>query len=104
MSADNGQARRQGLSFCEVLYFWDIAEKTFIDGAFIDRPAFLDASSPRKYPFADDAALCIADFSGDFGKRSPRNLCQRLIAEVRSQARVHCKRARPCRASVARYR
>nr|WP_264484341.1 glutamine synthetase [Mesorhizobium sp. PAMC28654] len=83
VSADKAvKLAANGYPFCEVLYFWDIAEKTFIDGAFIDRPAFLDAASLRKYPFADDAALCIADFSGDFGKRSPRNLCQRLIAEA----------------------
>ncbi|QND65016.1 glutamine synthetase [Mesorhizobium loti] len=83
VSADKAvKLAAKGYPFCEVLYFWDIAEKTFIDGAFIDRPAVLDAASLRKYPFADDAALCIADFSGDFGKRSPRNLCQRLIAEA----------------------
>jgi glutamine synthetase len=83
VSADKAvKLAAKGYPFCEVLYFWDIAEKTFIDGAFIDRPAFLDASSLRKYPFSEDAALCIADFSGDFGKRSPRNLCKRLISEA----------------------
>lgn len=83
VSADKAtKLAAKGYPFCEVLYFWDIAEKTYIDGAFIDRPAFLDASSLRKYPFSDDAALCIADFSGDFGKRSPRNLCRKLLAEA----------------------
>lgn len=83
VSADKAvKLAAKGYPFCEVLYFWDIAEKTFIDGAFIDRPAFLDASSLRKYPFSEDSALCIADFSGDFGRRSPRNLCKELISEA----------------------
>ena len=68
--------------FCEVLYFWDIAEKAYRDGAFIDRPAKLFADSVRKYPFAENSALCLADFTGDFGKRSPRNVCQALISEA----------------------
>lgn len=71
-----------GYPFCEVLYFWDIAEQPYRDGAFIDRPAKLFADSVRKYPFADDAALCLADFIDDFGKRSPRNVCMALIAEA----------------------
>jgi len=83
VSADKAvKLAAKGYPFCEVLYFWDIAEKTYLDGAFIDRPAFLDPASLRKYPFAEDAALCIADFSGDFGKRSPRNLCQKLLADA----------------------
>lgn len=64
-----------GYPFCEVLYFWDIAESTYRDGSFIDRPAKLHADTIRKYPFADDMALCLADFEGEFGRRSPRNVC-----------------------------
>lgn len=71
-----------GYPFCEVLYFWDIAEKAYKDGAFIDRPARLFADSVRKYPFAADTALCLADFTGDFGRRSPRNVCMALLAEA----------------------
>lgn len=73
---------KDGYPFCEVLYFWDVAEKAYIDGAFIDRPATLHAETLRKYPFAADTALCIADFTGDFGKRSPRNVCLDLIAQA----------------------
>ncbi|BBE71732.1 glutamine synthetase family protein [Oharaeibacter diazotrophicus] len=72
----------KGYPFCEVLYFWDIAEATFRDAAFVDRPAALMPETVRRYPFADDAAVVIADFTGDFGRRSPRNLCARLIAEA----------------------
>ncbi|MGF0537240.1 glutamine synthetase family protein [Agrobacterium sp. ES01] len=73
---------KTGYPFCEVLYFWDIAEKTYRDGAFIDRPAALFSDTVRPYPFAEGEALCLADFTGDFGKRSPRNVCMALIAEA----------------------
>lgn len=72
----------KGYPFCEVLYFWDIAERTFQDGAFIDRPADLHADTLRRYPFSPDTALCLADFSGEFGQRSARNLCLRLLVEA----------------------
>ena len=71
-----------GYPFCEVLYFWDIAEKTYKDGAFVDRPAKLFADTVRTYPFAQASAICLADFTGPFGQRSPRNVCLRLIAEA----------------------
>jgi glutamine synthetase len=83
VSADKAvKLSRSGYPFCEVLYFWDIAEKTFKDGAFIDRPATLFADTVRKYPFSEDSAICLADFQGEFGKRSPRNVCQALIDEA----------------------
>lgn len=65
--------------FCEVLYFWDIAEQTYRDGAFVDRPARIFTDTLRAYPFAEQTALCLADFDGDFGRRSPRNVC---IAQI----------------------
>lgn len=71
-----------GYPFCEVLYFWDIAEKTYVDGAFVDRTAVIDPDTLRAYPFAENAALCIADFTGDFGARSPRNVCAAQIARA----------------------
>ena len=71
-----------GYPFCEVLYFWDVAEKTYRDGAFVDRPARLFADTVRKYPFAEDSAICLADFDGPFGKRSPRNVCMQLMTEA----------------------
>ncbi|MEI5676777.1 glutamine synthetase [Mesorhizobium sp. CGMCC 1.15528] len=73
---------KHGYPFCEVLYFWDIAEKTFQDGAYIDRPADIHADTLRRYPFSPDTALCLADFSGEFGQRSARNLCLRLLDEA----------------------
>lgn len=73
---------KAGYPFCEVLYFWDIAEATFRDGAFIDRPTRIFAGTVRTYPFSPQSALCIADFTGDFGRLSPRNLCLRLVEEA----------------------
>ncbi|OCW59539.1 glutamine synthetase family protein [Hoeflea olei] len=83
VSADKAvKLGKSGYPFCEVLYFWDIAEKTYLDGAFVDRPARLFADTVRRYPFADNSAICLADFEGDFGKRSPRNVCKALIDEA----------------------
>ncbi|SIR43220.1 L-glutamine synthetase [Rhizobium sp. RU20A] len=75
---------KQGYPFCEVLYFWDIAEETFRDGAFIDRPAALFADTIRTYPFAERSALCLADFTGEFGRRTPRNVCLDQIAKAKA--------------------
>lgn len=72
----------KGYPFCEVLYCWDTAEKTYDSGAYIDRPATLFAESLRRYPFADKAAVCIADFAGDFGALSPRTQALRMISEL----------------------
>ncbi|MBO3758425.1 glutamine synthetase family protein [Ciceribacter sp. L1K22] len=83
VSADKAiKLARDGYPFCEVLYFWDIAESTYRDGAFVDRPAQLFADTIRAYPFAEDTALCLADFSGDFGRRSPRNVCLEQLARA----------------------
>jgi glutamine synthetase len=76
---------KDGYPFCEVLYFWDIAENTYRDGSFIDRPAKLDATTIRTYPFAENMALCIADFDGEFGRRSPRNVC---LAQIEKAAEL----------------
>ncbi len=75
---------KSGYPFCEVLYFWDIAENTYAESAFIDRPAEIFTDTLRLYPFSPASALCIADFSGEFGERSPRNLCLRLLDEADS--------------------
>lgn len=83
VSADKAvKLAKQGYPFCEVLYFWDIAENTFRDGAFIDRPAALFADTIRTYPFAERSALCLADFTGEFGRRTPRNVCLDQIARA----------------------
>lgn len=73
---------KKGYAFCEILYFWDIAEEPFIYNTFADRPAALDASSIRAYPFSENTAFCLADFSGEFGNLSPRNQCLKQIARA----------------------
>lgn len=81
VSADKAiKLARKGYPFCEVLYFWDIAEKTHSETSFVDRPARLFPDTVRAYPFADHTAVCLADFVGEFGRRSPRNLCLGQIA------------------------
>lgn len=73
---------REGYSFCEVLYYWTLNEVPFRQTAFPDRPAFIDVDSLRPYPFGTDAAFCIADFGGDFGRRSSRNVLRGLIDQL----------------------
>ncbi|HUG63452.1 MAG TPA: glutamine synthetase [Methylomirabilota bacterium] len=72
----------KGYPFCEVLYHWDTAEKTYADAAFIDRPAVLHADTLRRYPFAPASAFCLADFTGPFGERSARNQCLRMLEQA----------------------
>lgn len=71
-----------GYQFCEVLYNWDTSETLHGSEAFIDRPATLYSDTLRTWPFAPGEALCIADFSGPFGSRSPRNQLLRQIAKA----------------------
>jgi len=69
--------------FCDVLYNWNSAEEPQSGGAFIDRPTFIDPASWRGYPFAENDALCIADFEPPFGDRSPRNQARNMIERAR---------------------
>jgi glutamine synthetase len=70
---------RDGSVFCDVLYQWSTAEEPQGSGAFIDRPTVIDPASWRRYPFAENDALCIADFAAPFGTRSPRFQAQQMI-------------------------
>lgn len=65
--------------FCDVLYNWDTAEEPQGSGAFIDRPTRIDPNSWRAYPFAENEAICISDFTNPFGERSPRNQALKMI-------------------------
>lgn len=73
---------RDGYSFCEVLQYWTLDEVPFRETAFPDRPAFIDVNSLRSYPFTPDAAFCIADFDGEFGRCSSRNVLRRLLGQL----------------------
>ena len=70
---------KQGYSFCDVLYKWDIAEQTYSGSAFPDEPAAIDPTSGRRHPFAPDTAMFLADFTGPHAEISPRNLAKRQI-------------------------
>lgn len=69
--------------FCDVLYNWNTAEAPQSTGAFIDRATSIDPVSWRDYPFAENDALCIADFDPPFGERSPRNQARNMIERAR---------------------
>jgi len=74
---------RDGYAFCEVVNYWTIDERPFQETAFPDRPAKLHLDTVRKYPFAQNAAFCIADFNGEWGRRSPRNVLLGQLEEAR---------------------
>ncbi|MGQ3489030.1 glutamine synthetase family protein [Roseovarius pacificus] len=76
-------ARNGGL-FCDVLYNWDTAEQPQGSGAFIDRPTKIDTNSWRAYPFAENEAICIADFTPPFGERSPRIQALKMIERAKT--------------------
>jgi glutamine synthetase len=80
VAADKAQKMlHEGFSFSDVLYEWDIMERTYSGGAFADEPAEMDPTSGRVYPFAPNEALFVADFTGAHAGLSPRNLAKAQI-------------------------
>jgi len=73
---------RDGFGFSDVLYEWDILERTYSGGAFADESAEIDPASGRVYPFAPKEALFVADFTGAHAAFSPRNLAKAQIARA----------------------
>lgn len=74
----------KGYQFCDVLYNWDTAEEPYGGGAYIDRPAAIDPSSVRSYPFAHNEAVCLADFAEPYGARSARLQARRQVEKARA--------------------
>lgn len=71
----------EGYSFCDVLYGWDSAERTWDPGdSYIDRPAQIFPDTLRSWPFGGEAGVVLADFTGPFGERSARNQALRQLA------------------------
>lgn len=83
---DSGKADKlieRGYSFCDVLHAWDSAEKTWDDSeTYIDRPAQIFPETRRHWPFGADAEVMVADFTGEFGKKSPRNQLLKHLAKA----------------------
>lgn len=73
----------RGYSFCDVIHAWDSAEMQWEDDrSYIDRPAQIFPETLRSWPFGPDAGLMIADFTGEYGKNSPRNMLARQLARA----------------------
>ncbi|MFC3183163.1 glutamine synthetase family protein [Cypionkella sinensis] len=73
----------KGYAFCEVIHAWDSAERTWqADRPYIDLPAQIFPDTLRQWPFGPNAGVAIADFTGDFGQKSPRNQALRQIARA----------------------
>nr|WP_322867441.1 glutamine synthetase [Aquicoccus sp. G2-2]MEA1114768.1 glutamine synthetase [Aquicoccus sp. G2-2] len=73
---------RNGYQFCEVLHYWTVNEVPFRDTGFPDQPAALLVDTLRPYPFAENAAFCLADFTGSFGERGARNVLTTQLAAL----------------------
>jgi len=76
---------REGGFFSDVIYEWDIGETTYTGGAFADESTEVDPASGRRYPFAPDRALFLADFTGPHSAVSARNLAK---AQIRRAAEM----------------
>lgn len=70
---------RGGYRLSDVIYEWDIGERTFSGGAFADEIAKIDPESARVYPFSDNSAWVLADFTGRHAEVSPRNIARTQI-------------------------
>lgn len=73
-----------GGTFVNVLPLWDAGESVFDAGPFVGEPVALDPGSARPYPFEDDAALLIADYTGPSAAFSPRQLLKAQIEKARA--------------------
>ncbi len=65
---------QNGPTFVNVLHKWDVADTVTGSGPFVGEPIAMDPASTRAHPFEEHAAIAVADFTGTFGKLSPRNL------------------------------
>jgi glutamine synthetase len=80
--ADVASVMDGGGTFVNVLPQWDAGELVFGSGPFLGEPVTVDPQSIRPYPFADDACLMVADYSGPSAALSPRQLLQRQIEKA----------------------
>lgn len=70
---------RGGYRLSDVIYEWDIGERTFSGGAFADETAEIDPASGRRYPFAPSSVWVLADFTGRHADISPRNIARNQV-------------------------
>ncbi len=73
-----------GGTFVNVLPLWDAGESVFDAGPFVGEAVALDPDSARPYPFEDDAAVLIADYTGPSAAFSPRQLLKAQIEKART--------------------
>jgi glutamine synthetase len=73
---------RGGGRFSNVLYKWDVAEKTYAGDPFADESIAVDLVSGRRHPFRDKTVLFIADYTGEHSGYSPRNLLKAQLARA----------------------
>jgi glutamine synthetase len=72
----------RGWSFIEAIQWWDTADGVPGDRAWAHAPAEVDVTTARRFPFEPDAAIALADFTGDTGALSPRRVLARLTERL----------------------
>ncbi len=72
----------EGWSFINALPYWGPNDTVRADRAYASEVCRLDCTSLRPYPFEPDAALLVADYSGESAALSPRSLLARQIARA----------------------
>jgi glutamine synthetase len=73
------RAFEHGWSFIDAVQWWDPHDRTWRDGGAVEAEATVDHGSGRRYPFEPEAALFLADFTGELGELSPRVQLQRMV-------------------------
>ena len=80
-----GRYLRNDPTFVNVLHKWDVSDSVTGAGPFVGEPIAADPDSRRPYPFEDNVALVLADYTGPSRDVSAREI---LRAQVdRAQAK-----------------
>lgn len=75
---------RDGWSFIDALPFWGPNDAVRADRAYRSEACALDVGSIRPYPFEPNAALIVADYTGESAALSPRRLLATQLARAQA--------------------
>lgn len=76
------QLAAAGWSFIDAIQWWDTADAVPEGHAWTHERAEVDLSSARRFPFGQDAAIALADFTGRAGALSARRVLARLAERL----------------------
>ena len=73
------RAFEEGWSFIDAIQWWGPDDTVWRAAGAGSQPAAIDPASGRPYPFAEDAALFVAEFAPPLAELSPRYQLQRMV-------------------------